>query len=273
MRIVLAGLVLWIVTTAAIANTAEQDAAFTQGANFNRAGNHAEAYSRLKALEDAGYRNRETDFEVGWSLLGMGRAGACVPRLERYEQAVPGRAIVSELLGRCYLLLRAYDKAEAKLREALARDAGARQRVDIYLAQIQIGRGNREAAQATAASILRSESELGRSLRDGQAALAALAPAPGTGLKLTASAALGYNSNVIALGNTTPLPTDISGKGSMFLRTGFGISNSSQIDAQTRGSIGYGLLLDRYIDIRAANSDDHYAYAEVARRVTDRLAF
>jgi len=227
---------------------------------------------RLKALEDTGYRNREFDFEIGWSLMGMGRAGACVPRLASYEQAVPGRAITSELLGRCYLLLRDYDKAEAKLREALARDPGAKQRVDLYLAQVQYGRGDRQAADATVAGILRGDTDLGRALRDGQAALAALAPPPETGLRLAASASIGYNDNVIGLGNTIPLPADISNKGSTFFRGGFGISYTHQFDAQTRGSIGYGGLLDRYDQIKAADLDDHFIYADVAHRVNERVA-
>jgi tetratricopeptide (TPR) repeat protein len=147
MRTVLAFLLLSILATASFANTPEQDAVFTKAANLNRAGNAAEAYLGLKALEDAGYRNREMDFEIGWSLLGMGRAGACVPRLERYEQTVPGRALTSEFLGRCHLLLRDYDKAEARLREAIARDPGARQRVEIFLLQAQLGRGEKSAAR------------------------------------------------------------------------------------------------------------------------------
>ena len=272
MRTVLAVFACVTFFATAHANTAEQNTAFTQGANLNRTGDFVGAYRQLKALESDGYRNPELDFEIGWSLLGMRRAGACVPRLQRYKQAVPGRAIASEILGRCHLLLRDYDKAEAEFRAALALDPKAQPRVDLYLAQVQSGRGDKQAVQAFINDALRDESNIGRALRDGQAALTALAPAPGTGLKLTASAALGYNSNVIALGNTQPLPGDISGKSSAFLRTGFGVSNSAQLDAQTRGSIGYGLLLDRYMDIRAANTDDHYAYADVSRRMSERLA-
>ena len=73
------------------ADPADRDAAFLLAATFNRSGDFEGAYLRLKALEGAGYRNREMDFEIGWSLLGMGRAGACVPRLERYEGAAPTR--------------------------------------------------------------------------------------------------------------------------------------------------------------------------------------
>ena len=172
------------------ADPADRDAAFLLSAAHNRHGDFAGAYVRLKALEETAYRNLEFDFEIGWSLMGLGRAGACVPRLERYEKSVPGRAITSELLGRCHLLLREYDKAEARLREALSRDAAAKQRIDLYLAQVQYGRGERQAAQATLAGILRGDSEIGRVLRDGQAVLAALEPPPGTGLRFAASAAI-----------------------------------------------------------------------------------
>lgn len=271
MRGIIAVIAVWLGMAAALANTPAQEAAFVQSANLNRSGNPAEAYLQLKALENAGYRNREIDFEIGWSLLGLGRAGACVLRLERYERAAPGRALTSELLGRCYLIERAWDQAEAKLREASARDPGAKARVDLLLTRVQFGRGERKAAAATFSGLVTGESELGRAVRDSQAALARLAPQRDTGLKLTASLALGYNSNVIGLGNTSPLPADITGKSSLFARTGVGISNSMQLDAQTRGSIGYGLQLERYTETHAANTDDHYAYAEITRRMSERF--
>lgn len=254
------------------ADPADRDAAFMLGATFNRTGDFAGAYVRLKALEAVGYRNRALDFEIGWSLLGMQRARACVVRLERYEQSVPGTALNSELLGRCYLLLREYDKAEAKLREALARDPGAKPRVDLYLAQVQFGRGERQAAAATFTALTRSDSEVGRALRQGDAALAAIAPPPGVGWRFSVSAAAGHNSNVIGLGNTIPLPTDITSKGASFVRGGFGASYTARLDAATSASVGYGFLLERYDSISAANLEDHYFYGEFARRLSERIA-
>ncbi|MCF8149102.1 MAG: tetratricopeptide repeat protein, partial [Sulfuritalea sp.] len=260
---------------ATLADPTDRDAAFLLGATFNRAGDFAGAYVRLKALEETSYRNREMDFELGWSLLGMGRAGACIPRLKRYEASVPDRAIVSELLGRCHLMLREYEKAEAKLREAVVRDPGSRTRVDFYLAQVQAGRGDRQAANATVDAIMRSDSDIGRALRDGQAGLAALeslAQPAETGLRMAASAAIGYNDNVIGLGNTIPLPTDITRKGSMFFRGSFGASYDHQFDLGTRGSVGYGGLIDRYDEIKAANLEDHFFHADLAHRVHERVA-
>jgi len=185
---------------------------------------------------------------------------------------VPGRAITSELLGRCHLLLREHDKAEAKLREALARDPGAKPRVDLYLAQVQFGRGDRQAAAATFSMLTRSDSEVGRALRQGEAALAAVAPPPGLGWRFSVSAGAGHNSNVIGLGNTIPLPADITNKSASFVRASFGASYTAQLDAATRASVGYGFLGERYDAIRAANLEDQYLYGEFARRLSDRFA-
>lgn len=255
------------------ADPADRDAAFLLAATYNRTGDFQTAYAALKSLEDAGYKNREADFEIGWSLLGMGRAGACVPRLERYERASPGRAIVSELLGRCHLLLRNYAKAEASLRDSVARDPSSKARVDLYLTQVQLERGDAQAADTTLAGVLRADSDVGRALRDGQAALAALTPPPAdTGLRMSASLSYGYNDNVIGLGNTMPLPTDISGKDSGFLRAGVGVSYTHAFSEKTRGSIGYGGLFERYDEFKTANLDDHFVFADIAHRLNERLA-
>jgi|CXWL01.1.fsa_nt_gi Tfp pilus assembly protein PilF len=253
------------------ADAADLDAAFFLAATYNRMGRHGEAYDDLFALEDRGYRNAEVDFEIGWALAAAEQADDCVVRLERYRQSVPARALALEFLGRCRLLSRDYDKAEAALREAKALDPASAPRVDLMLAQVKHARGDTQAASTMLADIMRGDTDIGRALRRAQAAVAAAA-APGTGWKLWGSAAFGHNSNVIALGNTTPLPADITGKGSGFLRAGFGISNSAQIDGKTLGSAGYGLLFDRYEAIGSANLDDHYLYADVTHQLNPQLA-
>lgn len=253
------------------ADPADRVAVFYLGATANRLGRAARAHALLAKAEADGLKDPELDFEMAWSLMELGEAAQCDERLQRYEKANPGRALASEFQGRCLLALGRYTDAEAKLREALARDASSKPRVDLLIARVQYARGDRRAAAATLAEASFGSSDVGRALRDGQAALAALAPPPGTGLKFAASAAVGHNSNVIGLGNTIPLPADITGKSSAFVRTSFGVSNTVQIDSQTRGSVGYGLLLDRYLDIRAANLDDHYLYAEIAHRRSERL--
>jgi tetratricopeptide (TPR) repeat protein len=254
------------------ADPADRDALFYLAATYNRLGLHLDAYSRLRALDQAGYRNTELDFEAGWSLLGANRPQACIDRLERYERAVPGRALTSEFLGRCLLAAGRHTEAEAKLREALVRDPSSKQRIDVLLVQAQVARGNRQAASAQLTDIMREDTSVGRALRDADALLAPLTPPAGTGLRLAASAAIGHNSNVIGLGNTMPLPTDISKKSANLLRVGFGASYTAQFDEQTRGSVGYGFLAERFDGVSAGNSNDHYLYAEAARGLNNWVA-
>ena len=256
---------------AMLADSADRDAAFLLGASFNRSGDFAGAYARLKALEGAGYRNRELDFEIGWSLTELGRARAGVARLERYEAAVPGRALTAELRGRAHLLLRDFDKAEARLREALARDANARPRIDAYLARVEYGRGDEAAAAASLDALARSDSSLGRALRDGESALAGMAPRARVGWRFSVSAGAGHNSNTIALGNTQPLPADITRQSAAFLRAGFGASYTAELDDGARASAGYAFVGERYDGISAANLNDHFFHADLGMRLSERV--
>lgn len=263
---------LLLCSAAAPAAAAEADALFIQGAQANRQGQFTVAAPLLLKAESLGYRNPEIHFELGWAAMGAGRPQDCVDRLERFEAAMPGRGQTSEFLGRCYLALRQDDKAEAMFRRALERDPRLASTIDLAMAALEQSRGRPEAARARMEAVASTDAPTGRALRD---LTGPPDPAiqPDKPLRLSASFTLGHNSNVIGLGNTMPLPADISRKSADYTRLSAGASYTHQFDAASSATIGYAGLVDRYDGIGSANLVDHYLYADLFRQVTGRIGF
>jgi tetratricopeptide (TPR) repeat protein len=248
------------------------EALFLEGAQANRQGRFAEATPLLLKAESSGYRNPEIDFELGWAAMGAGQAQVCVERLERFEAAAPGRGQASEFLGRCYLALRQYDKAEAMFNRALARDARLAPTIELSMASLEQARGRTDAARGRLQSAVAADAPTGRALRD-LAGPPDPVIQPDKPLRLSLSFSAGHNSNVIGLGNTIPLPVDILRKGSMYTRLSAGASYTRQVEPETSLTLGYAFLSDRYEDISGANLLDHFAYADLFTQVTARAAF
>jgi Flp pilus assembly protein TadD len=257
---------------AARADPRDAEAAFLQGAAANRLGQFSAAESLLRAAETAGYRSAELHFELGWTAMGSGRAQLCVERLERFEAASPGRGQTSEFLGRCYLALRQFDKAESMFARALERDPRLAPTVKLSMAVLEQARGKPEAARTHLEAVESADAPTGRALRD-----LAGPPDPPTQpdkpLRLSASLSAGHNDNVIGLGNTIPLPTDISRKGANYARIALGAAYTHQLASRTSATVGYALLFDRYDGLSASNLNDHYLYADVFHQMTNRAAF
>lgn len=256
---------------AAQSDAGDLEAFYLQGVAANRLGQFSAAEPALRRAEAGGYRNPELDFELGWTALSSGRAQECVDRLERFEAAVPGRGQASEFLGRCYLLLRQPDRAEALFKQALARDARLAPTVNLSLAALEQERGKTEQARERLEWAVSADAPTGRALRD-LAGPPEPPDQPDKPLRLSLSLAGGHNSNVIALGNTIPLPTDISRKSASFARLAFGASYSYQLSQSTGATAGYALLLDRYDGLPASNMNDHFLYADVFHQASERMA-
>jgi len=254
------------------ADPRDAEAAYLHGAAANRQGQFAAALASLRNAEASGFRDAELDFELGWAHLGSGQAQACVERLERFDAARPGRGQASEFLGRCHLALRQNDQAEARLKQALARDPRLAPTVNLSLAALDQARGRTEAARSRMESAVAADAPTGRALRD-LAGPPDPAVQPDKPLRLSLSFSAGHNSNVIGLGNTMPLPADIQRKGSLFTRFSAGASYTHQVEPETSLTLGYAFLSDRYEDIPGANLLDHYVYADLFTQVTARAAF
>jgi len=258
---------------ASAADPADAEAVFFQGVALNRLGRYAEALERLQRARARGAAHPDLRFELGWSLVGARRFNEAVVELEQYEREHPGRGQTSEFLGRAHLGLKQHDRAEARLREAMRRDPELRQTALYHLAQLQHRRDNAGGVRDSLESLLREapESPLSRSIRE-QLARTLPPPTPERPWSVQLTTAAGYNSNVIALGERVPLPEEISGKSSGFVRFAAGASYDWRPTAADTLSAGYGFLADVYEAVPSSDLRDHVLVATYRRQLDERWA-
>ena len=126
---------------------------------MNRLGRPKEALERLEKASSMGYKGPGLAFDTGWALLGLRRWIDAIVQLENFEKAVPGRGKTSEYLGRAYLGLREYDKAESKLQEAIQRDPQLKPTALLYMAALEVERNNPAAARRYLEALVRETPE------------------------------------------------------------------------------------------------------------------
>jgi tetratricopeptide (TPR) repeat protein len=125
----------------------DAEAVYFEGGALNRLGRFEEAFSRLEKAAAMGFKGTGLAFDTGWALLRLGKWIDAVVQLENFEKTIPGRGKTSEFLGQAYLGLKQYDRAEAKLKEAIQRDPKLKPTALLYLANLEIERKNPAAAQ------------------------------------------------------------------------------------------------------------------------------
>lgn len=257
---------------AARADPSDSGAAFFQGAALNRLGKFAPAYALFEYARKKGLSHPDWDFEAGWSLTGMKHYKEALARLAAYEAAHPGRGQTMEFMGRCQLALGEEEKAEAAFREALRRNPKLEATVNLYLAALEKSRGKTEAAAGYLRSVIASDTPVGRALREEAETLRAEQPKPAEEKpwRVGLSATGGYNDNVIALGNTIPLPRDISHKGSWFSRVGAEGAYDFRLSPKGVLTAGYAFLADVYPDLSAADTLDHTGYLNYRHAIDER---
>lgn len=246
------------------ADPKDAEAVFFMGVALNRLGRHPAASFLLEDAAARGFSHPDLDFESGWALLGSGQFKQAAERLERYEQAHPGRGQTSEFLGRAYLALGDLDKAEAKLKEAVERDPNLKPTVLFYLAGLEARRKNLEAARKNLQALLQEapESPLGRVLREELARVARAAAIREKPWSVTFALGGGYNSNVIALGDNSPLPKGVTRKNTGFGRFTLGGTYSWLLGREDTLTGGYAFLADLYNQVSGSDTRDHFAYGD-----------
>lgn len=104
-----------------------------EGASALDAGRAEEALSRFEEAARADPLDPEVLFEKGRAHFRLGQWYAAAGAFERYEQAGRRRAATSAYLGRAYLLLDDYARAELNLKEAVNRDPSLEPSVKPFL--------------------------------------------------------------------------------------------------------------------------------------------
>ncbi|MBM4040176.1 MAG: tetratricopeptide repeat protein [Planctomycetes bacterium] len=267
---------LRVFNAAAEADPSDAEAAFFQGVALNRLGRYADALARLERAAKGPAPHADLAFETGWALLGLNRWREAAAQLEQFEKAHPGRGQTSEFLGRAFLGLGELDRAEAALKEALRRDPNLAATVRIHLALLEKRRQNAAASREQLEALLREApaTPSGRMVRDELERLARLSATPRRAQKpwhMALSMGGGYDSNVISLGDSTPLPAGISRKHASFLSLGFDASYDVAATTTDTLTVGYGFQMATYDGLASANADSHSLYADYRHSFTSNL--
>lgn len=203
------------------ADPADAEAAFYVGVGMNRMGDFVQALTALDEAQRLGYAGPELDYESGWALLAVGQYDRAIERLEAYEAANPGYGKTSEFLGRAWLAKGDTARAQDLFNQAVARDPSLASSVAVQMATIEASQGNPEAAAAFLDSIVANDpsSPLGQYLGQELAQLAPEATGTPKVWSVVASFAVGHDSNAIALGDASPLPSGITNQSGSFIES------------------------------------------------------
>jgi tetratricopeptide (TPR) repeat protein len=202
------------------ADPQDGQAAFYVGVGMNRIGDFVQALAALNEAQRLGFASDELDFELGWALLAVGQYDRAIAHLEAYEAANPGNGKTSEFLGRAWLAKGETARAQEFFEEAVARDPRLSSSVALQMAAIEASQGNPEEAAVYLDGIVENDpsSALGQYLSQELAQLAPQQQAGGPSKiwSIVASFAVGHDSNAIALGDASPLPSGITNESGSF---------------------------------------------------------
>lgn len=243
----------------------DADAPFFSGVTSNRVGDFESAVLNLRLAQSRGSKNKDLDFELGWAYLGLGSWQHALNTLNRYEKAHPGRGKTSEFRGRALIQLGEFEHAETALNEAVNRDPKLEPTVRIYLASLAALLGKNELAMTH----LYQLDQQSPKFRE-QMGIPALPPRPLTATKpwqVNMSFSIGENDNAIALGNSIPLPTDVSHESDQYARLTLDASYDWELNNRDNLTVGYALLLDEYDEVSTADTVDHYFWLDFRRQL------
>lgn len=242
---------------------------FLAGVALNRLGRHGEALKSLQRAEQLETEFRDLYFELGWAYLFTHQYQHAVDALTHYEKIKPGRAVAQELLGRAFLGLNQDDKAEAAFREALRRDARLAPTCNYYLGAIALRRGEREQATRLLDAVVADQpaTAAGRAARG----LIEAQLADPRRWSFAASVAGGYDSNVVQLDASQPLPS-VTKRHAVFsqvsLATGYDLLRTHADHV----NVSYEIAASFYEGISSFDAIDQRLALRWRHRLNERLA-
>jgi len=226
-----------------------------------------DAVDSLQRAQALGIAQPRLLFELGRAAVESGQWRVAADALEAYEARRPGLGVVALLRGRAELGRGDLAAAEAQLSEAVRRDRRYTNEAGIQLARVAAARGDTAAAAERLAQV---RSDLNDALRR---APGPRSPdrAPGKPWSVSVSAGAGYNDNVIGLGDSQPLPGDISRQDAGILQQQAQASYGFRLDPSSTLNLSYGLAATENLGLSRFNLVDNQITADYARRLTERV--
>ena len=228
---------------------------------LNRLARHAEALAQLQKAHALGSPHPDQAFETGWAFVGLERWEKAVIELERFDKTSPGRGQTQEFLGRAFLGLGQFERADAAFKEALRRDPNLKPTVQVWQALLERRRNGAPAPRKSVADSMRDlpdsrlRSLLGK-FRTGAG------HEPEKAWNVTVSMGGGYNSNALFLGDGIPVPADSTSKSSAFSR--FTLDGNYTWRVKNGDSITAGYSFDGqfYSETPAIDEANHLAFLD-----------
>lgn len=191
------------------------EAYFFYGVAHNRSDDTDEALVALNRSEALGYANESMDLERGYALVGLGRNEAALKTLQAYELAHPHSGIAKQLLARVYLRSGDAERAHALALEAKALNPNLADTADLIAAYADRARGDSQAIGRFVEDLVSREPNLPFAERIQKQIARQTRSSSEKPWSLALNAGVGFNDNVIAIGEGVPLPRELSNEESV----------------------------------------------------------
>ncbi len=247
---------------------------FFTGSVLNRLGRSTEALENLDRslyLSNTlgkSHPHPDLDFERGLALLRLGNYQQAIYSLEAYENSNPGRGQTAEFLGRAYIGIGNYAKAEENFVLALEREPKLEPTIRLAMASLEQKRGQDLLAvqQFYAIRNQSRDDPLSKILTESLPKIARPQEKP---WNLFISTGLGYSDNAIAAGDDQPAGAEITDEEDSFFRLAVG-GTYTWSPENWQISASHTLQIDRYFDIDEIDQRDHITGLRINHYLNDR---
>jgi tetratricopeptide (TPR) repeat protein len=259
---------------ASVADPEDNEALFFQGVALNRLALHVEALAQIESARAAGVQNAAMDFEYGWALLGAGRFQDALASLQSYKDANPDSAKASELIGRAQFTLGNSAAGQKAFDEALQLDSSLKSSIAFFRAGLAQAQGKDIEGEELLDSAAGADQTgaVSRAVRQHLDLLNAIQSQRSTKpWTVFGTAAVGRDTNVIALSDQIARPSDITRQASAYANLTAGGQYRFDINNKQNVTIGGVFNHREYRDISDIDTDTVNTFARYEHTVTRRL--